>query len=97
MQENTKIQSQERSTNTDKSTSTTSGFLNRLLLKIKYSFYSALVFFVFANPETFRILQTYLGKFISFTDSAGVPTPIGFFINAGLFFLTMLGLMLLPS
>ena len=71
--------------------------MNRFLLKIKYSFYSTLVFFVFANPETFRILNSMIGTWLPITQSSGVPTASGFFFQAGLFFLTMLGLMMLPA
>jgi hypothetical protein len=62
--------------------------MNRLLLKIKYSFYCAMVFFLFANPETAAVLQQYTGYY----------SPLyGLFIHTGLFFITVLGLMLLPS
>ena len=71
--------------------------VNRFLLKIKYSFYSTLVFFVFANPETFRILNSMIGTWLPITQASGVPTAPGFFFQAGLFFLTMLGLMMLPA
>jgi hypothetical protein len=71
--------------------------INRLLLKIKYSFYSTLVFFLFANPETFKVLNQILGKFVHITESSGIPTTVGFFLSTTLFFVTMLGLMLLPS
>jgi hypothetical protein len=71
--------------------------LNRLMLKIKYSFYSTLVFFLFANPETFRVMQDMIGRSISITTTAGVPTASGFFLHTALFFVTMLGLMLMPS
>jgi hypothetical protein len=71
--------------------------MNRFLLKIKYSFYSTLVFFIFANPETFRIVHGFLGKAVPIITSNGVPTPAGFFIHAFGFFATMLGLMMLPS
>ena len=71
--------------------------MNRFLLKIKYSFYSTLVFFVFANPETFRIVNGLIGSVIPTVTTYGVPTPAGFFLHAGLFFLTMLGLMMLPA
>lgn len=75
-----------------------SGFtFNRVFLKAKYSFYSALVFFLFANPETTLILQRFLGNFVTFITPGGIPTISGIFISTGLFFLTMLGLMLLPS
>ncbi len=70
---------------------------NRIMLKAKYSLYSALVFFLFANPETILILQRFFGKFVTFITPGGAPTITGIFINTGLFFLTMLSLMLLPS
>lgn len=71
--------------------------LNRFMLKAKYSLYSALVFFLFANPETTLILQRFFGKFVNFITPGGAPTISGIFISTGLFFTTMLGLMLLPS
>lgn len=71
--------------------------VNRFMLKVKYSFYSTLVFFLFANPETYRVIQTLVGKPGAITNSAGLPTSTGFFLSTGLFFATMLGLMLLPS
>jgi len=70
---------------------------HRILLKAKYSFYSALVFFLFANPETSLVLQRALGGYVSFLTPSGVPTVSGILFNTGLFFVTMLGLMLLPS
>ena len=69
-------------------TSTTPFTYNRFLLKVKYSFYSTLVFFLFANPETSVIFQRFFGNYVTIS---------GIFINTALFFLTMLGLMLLPS
>ncbi len=76
--------------------STTFSF-NRIMLKAKYSLYSALVFFLFANPETIIILQRFFGKFVNFITPCGAPTITGIFVTTGLFFTTMLGLMLLPS
>jgi hypothetical protein len=70
---------------------------NRILLKAKYSFYSALVFFLFANPETYAVIQRVMGGVIHTISSSGAPTMNGLFLHTGLFFLTMLGLMLLPS
>ena len=69
---------------------------NRILLKAKYSFYSALVFFLFANPETYAVIQRLIGGAIT-TISAGAPTIHGIMLHTVLFFFTMLGLMLLPS
>lgn len=78
-------------------TDTNTFSFNRVMLKAKYSLYSALVFFLFANPETILILQRFFGKFVTFITPGGAPTIAGIFINTGLFFLTMLSLMLLPS
>jgi hypothetical protein len=55
------------------------------------------VFFIFANPETFRIIQGLIGHMVPIIKGTGVPTPVGFFLNAFLFFATMLGLMMLPA
>jgi hypothetical protein len=61
---------------------------NRFLLKVKYSFYCALVFFLFANPETAGVLQRIVGNY---------NEVHGLFFHTVLFFITVLGLMLLPS
>lgn len=83
---------------TSKDTSKKTNFsMNRVLLKAKYSLYSALVFFLFANPETSIVLQKVFGNVITFVTSSGVMTIQGLFMNTGFFFFTMLGLMLLPS
>jgi hypothetical protein len=73
------------------------GTWNKFLLKVKYSFYSMLVFVIFANPETFRIMNSIFGKAVPITSSTGLPTPTGFFVHSALFFGTMLGLMMLPA
>lgn len=83
--------------NKEGATRQTSYLLNRVMLKAKYSFYSALVFFLFANPETAAIFQRALGGVVTFLTPSGAPTVPGIFILTGFFFVTMLGLMLLPS
>lgn len=65
-------------------------------LKAKYSFYSTLVFFLVANPETFKLTQRLLGGFISMASDSGCPTAYGFFIHSFLFFLILWGMMLFP-
>ena len=70
---------------------------NRILLKAKYSFYSALVFFLFANPESYAVLQRVFGHSMNIITSGGAATIHGIFISTFLFFMTMLGLMLLPN
>lgn len=86
-----------KSTPSDTPTKSSTFSVNRILLKAKYSLYSALVFFLFANPETTLILQKAVGNTLTLITSSGVPTIHGIFVNTGLFFITMLGLMLLPS
>jgi len=66
------------------------------MLKAKYSFYSAIVFFLFANPETARVFQRFFGSAVSFVSSSGALTMTGMMIQTILFFVTMLSLMLLP-
>ncbi len=70
--------------------------IHRVLVKAKYSFYSALVFFLFANPETLRILQTVAGGVVPILDG-GALTVGGLAVTTVLFFFTMWGLMLLPA
>ncbi len=65
-------------------------------LKIKYALYSTLVFFLIANPETFKLVQSAVGRFFTVASPAGAPTPAGLFLHCGLFFLSMLALMMMP-
>lgn len=65
-------------------------------LKAKYSFYSTLVFFLIANPETYKLMQRVLGGFISIASDSGCPTPYGFFLHTLLFFLVLWAIMLFP-
>jgi len=64
-------------------------------LKAKYSFYSALVFFLVANPETYKITQMVFGSMFS-TSNGGCPTPLGLLLHTIVFFIVLLGLMLFP-
>jgi hypothetical protein len=64
-------------------------------LKAKYSFYSALVFFLIANPETYKLTQMLFGG-LFLISVGGCPTPGGLFFHSILFFLVLLGLMLFP-
>jgi hypothetical protein len=77
--------------------STTQLSFNRFFLKAKYSLYSAIVFFLFANPETMIIFQKIFGRFLYIITPSGAPTGVGILFSTTLFFLTMLGLMLLPQ
>ena len=73
-----------------------SGDLLSIGLKAKYSFYSALVFFLVANPETFKVTQMALGSFITIANG-GCPTPSGLFVHTVVFFVALLGLMMFPQ
>jgi len=65
-------------------------------LKAKYSFYSTLVFFLVANPETFKLTQRLFGGLISLASESGCPTAYGFFLHSILFFFILWGMMLFP-
>jgi hypothetical protein len=64
-------------------------------LKAKYAAYTTLVFFLIANPETYRLIQKLIGSWVTVAEG-GCPTPSGFFIHTGLFFLVLWALMLFP-
>lgn len=65
-------------------------------LKAKYSFYSTLVFFLVANPETFKLTQRLLGGVLTVASEGGCPTAYGFFLHSLVFFLILWGMMLFP-
>lgn len=64
-------------------------------LKAKYAAYTALVFFLVANPETYRLFQRTFGRWVTIADG-GCPTPEGFFIHTALFFFLLWALMMFP-
>jgi hypothetical protein len=68
-----------------------------IALKAKYAFYSTLIFFLVANPETFRMTQKALGWLFTIADGGGCPTAVGFFFHTGLFFVVLWAAMLFPK
>ena len=66
-----------------------------IALKAKYAFYSTLIFFLIASPETYKITQQLLGGFFT-TSTNGCPSPFGFFFHTILFFFVLWGIMLFP-
>jgi len=68
-----------------------------ILLKAKYSFISALVFFIVANPETYKFTQTVLGSLFEVAHPMGAATPSGLLLHTVIFFFAMLGLMMVPN
>jgi len=65
-------------------------------LKAKYAFYSTLVFFLIANPETYKLMQRALSGFFTVASESGCPSTYGFFFHTLLFFFVLWGLMLFP-
>jgi hypothetical protein len=65
-------------------------------LKAKYAFYATLVFFLIANPETYKMTQNVLGWILTVADAGGCPTAAGFFLHTALFFGVLWGAMLFP-
>jgi len=61
-------------------------------LKFKYSLYSALAFFLVANPVTFR----FVNSLIPGVATNGCPTAFGFMLHSLVFFCVLYGLMSLP-
>lgn len=66
-------------------------------LKAKYAFYSTLIFFLVANPETFRMTQNVFGWILTIADRGGCPTSTGFFLHSALFFVVLWAAMLFPK
>ena len=67
-----------------------------IALKAKYAAYTTLIFFLIANPETYKLLQKFIGTWISVASEGGCPTPVGFFLHTGLFFVFLWSFMLFP-
>lgn len=72
---------------------------DRAILKAKYSFYSTLVFFLIANPETIRLLGKLVSPWVDVVEPGcpTAPTATGFFVQTAAFFCVMWGLMLWPG
>jgi hypothetical protein len=68
-----------------------------VLLKAKYSFISALVFFIVANPETYKFTQILFGSLVEVAHPMGAATPAGLLLHTVVFFFAMLGLMMVPN
>lgn len=68
---------------------------HEFLLRVKYSFYGTLLFFLVSNPITYRFTQQLFGTAIQILSN-GVPTPAGYFLHGCLFFLLTLSVMMFP-
>lgn len=66
-------------------------------LKAKYSLISALVFFIVANPEFYKMTQWVFGGWFQVAQPMGAATPAGMLLHTALFFGAMFGLMAIPN
>ena len=62
-------------------------------LKVKFSFLSAMIFFLVANPVTFR----FVNSIVPGVAKDGCPTAFGFMLHTAVFFALSFFLMLLPK
>ena len=65
-------------------------------LRVKYSFYSTLVFLILTNPLTYAFTQSMVQGLFKVVNN-GIPTAAGYFFHGFLFFLVILGLMMFPK
>jgi hypothetical protein len=63
---------------------------------MKYSFYTTLVFFLLAAPETYKTIQHVLAPFTGTLSVNGCPNTLGLGVQTGLFFVVMLALLSIP-
>jgi hypothetical protein len=61
-------------------------------LKVKFSLYSTLLFFLVANPVTYRFMNSIIGG----VAVAGCPTAFGFILHSLVFFGLSYAIMTLP-
>ena len=63
--------------------------------RVKYSFYSTLVFLILTNPMTYTFTQSMLQGIPIVRN--GILTSTGYFLHGFLFFCMILGLMMFPK
>lgn len=61
------------------------------LVKVKYSFYSAIIFFLLSNPEMFKLTRRIFGAMVGTED--GCPRTGGLFLHTLVFMLVVFLLM----
>jgi hypothetical protein len=60
-------------------------------VKMKYSLMSALIFFLVANPETFKLTRSLFGGWVA--GEGGCPQAGGLFLHSFVFMVIIFGLM----
>lgn len=61
-------------------------------LKVKYSFWSTLMFFVLSNEQTYKLMN----NLYSVAGDSGCPNDVGIIIHSVVYFLLLVGVMYLP-
>ena len=61
-------------------------------LKLKYSFYSTLIFYILSSTSMYRLTNKLLP-----TAKGGCPTPFGLFLHSLVFLCALFGIMSLPK
>jgi hypothetical protein len=67
------------------------------MMKVKFSAISALLFFLVANPELYKMTQSVFGSIFMVAHPMGAATPAGLLLHTLVFFLATLGLMYVPN
>lgn len=62
-------------------------FYDPEMLKWWYSFYSAVIFFVIANPMTYKVVNSILGKLVKISSDSGCATQTGVLVHSVVFLL----------
>lgn len=60
------------------------------MVKLKYAFYTSIVFFLLSSPEAYSLTNKYVGTWIT---SGGIPTPGGLVFHAAVFMIAIFLLM----
>lgn len=61
--------------------------------KWKYTLITTLIFLIIANPYTYSLVNSLLGKFVKIASPSGCPTAAGLTIHAIVFTLILRGIM----
>lgn len=59
------------------------------LEKLRYTFYTALIFLVVANPTTYLLVQDVLGRVVKIADTKGCPSAAGLVLHTGVFLVVL--------
>lgn len=65
-------------------------YLNHMnFQKWKYTLMTTLIFLIIANPYTYSLVNSLLGKFVRIATPSGCPTPAGLAVHAVVFTLIL--------